>query len=53
MAHKTKGAWNIMNLRGIMKTFKDPESDEARAWMVDRTEKAEKAPKVEKVSPSK
>jgi hypothetical protein len=29
----TKGSWKIQNLTGAMKTFKDDESPEARAWM--------------------
>jgi len=31
-----KGNWKIQNLNGVMKTFKDPESSEARAWMRNR-----------------
>jgi hypothetical protein len=33
---KTKGAWKIQNLSGVMKTFKDDESSDARAWMRNR-----------------
>lgn len=33
---KTKGAWKIQNLNGVMKTFKDDESADARAWMRNR-----------------
>jgi hypothetical protein len=33
---KTKGAWKIQNLSGVMKTFKDDESADARAWMRNR-----------------
>lgn len=32
----TKGSWKIQNLNGVMKTFKDDESPDARAWMRNR-----------------
>ncbi len=31
-----KGNWKIQNLVGVFKTFKDPHSPEARAWMTNR-----------------
>ena len=34
--------WDIQNLKGVMKKFKDPESDEARAWMSNRDEAPQK-----------
>ena len=44
-----KGAWRIQNLRGVMKTFKNAESEEARAWMINRDDEIIKVPKVPKV----
>lgn len=35
--HKTKGSWNISNLVGVVRVFKDPETPEALAWMRDRS----------------
>jgi hypothetical protein len=32
----TKGSWEIMNLKGVMKRFKSAESEEAKAWMNNR-----------------
>lgn len=31
-----KGSWKIQNLNGVMKTFKDSEQADARAWMKNR-----------------
>ena len=31
-----KGSWKIQNLSGVMKTFKDAEQSDARAWMKNR-----------------
>jgi hypothetical protein len=38
MPMQTKGSWEIMNLRGVMKRFKSNESPEAIAWMSNRDE---------------
>lgn len=48
MATKTKGAWNIQNLKGIVRTFKDAEHPDAIAWMSNRDDKLPAKPKVEK-----
>lgn len=32
----TKGSWKIQNLSGVVKTFKDDETSDARAWMRNR-----------------
>ena len=49
MVMVVKGAWKIQNLRGVFKSFKNHESDEARAWMSNRDEEVIRVPKEPKV----
>lgn len=37
-----KGKWKIQNLRGVMKSFNDNESADARAWMTNRGDEYQK-----------
>jgi hypothetical protein len=49
---ETKGSWKIQNLRGVFKTFKSAESEEAKEWMRNRDETAT-PPKEKKVKEQK
>jgi hypothetical protein len=41
----TKGSWNITNLKGINRVFKEADSPDAIAWMSNRDDKAPPKPK--------